>query len=278
MQIKRGDTIVEVTFAIAVFALVAIISISIMNSGISTAQASLELTMARNEIDAQAEALRFIHNSFLSEREFPVSEQQYRNLWRMLSRDASSMMDPGRAILPNQLPPLTVEQCSTVYDVNVPNNIFADKAFVVNTRLVDPTADVSRVIVASAAAGNGPRFIETPMYPRIIFSTAGHVYDTGDTSATDLVEKEGEQETGVDTNFTAVARAEGIWVISVRDAHGLPNLTDHPNPSPDTLAATVPEFFDFHIRTCWYAPGRSYPTTIGTIIRLYNPEFIEGAR
>ena len=40
---KRGDTIIEVMFAIAVFSLVAVITISMMNLGTANAEGSLEL-------------------------------------------------------------------------------------------------------------------------------------------------------------------------------------------------------------------------------------------
>ena len=71
MQIKekRGDTLIEVMLSIAIFSLVAIITINMMNDGLNTAQRTLETEMARNEIDAQAEALRFIHNNYVSERQ-----------------------------------------------------------------------------------------------------------------------------------------------------------------------------------------------------------------
>ena len=65
-----------------------------------------------------------------------------------------------------------------------------------------------------------------------------------------------------------MARAEGIWIIAVRDK------TDSANSSANKNNV-IPEFYDFHIRTCWTAPGRARPSTIGTIIRLYNPELVE---
>ena len=30
-------------------------------------------------------------------------------------------------------------------------------------------------------------------------------------------------------------------------------------------------YYDFHIRACWIAPGNNTPTTLGTIVRLYDP-------
>jgi type II secretory pathway pseudopilin PulG len=71
MRLKRssqenGDTIIEVLFAVAVFAMVAVGSLSIMNQGTATAQRSLEITLVRQQIDAQAEAIRYIHQSYVT--------------------------------------------------------------------------------------------------------------------------------------------------------------------------------------------------------------------
>lgn len=63
---QNGDTIIEVLFAVAVFAMVAVGSMSIMNQGVSTAERSLEITLVRQQIDAQAEAIRYIHNAYVA--------------------------------------------------------------------------------------------------------------------------------------------------------------------------------------------------------------------
>lgn len=62
----RGDTIIEVLFAITIFSLVAIGGLSIMNKGTATAQRSLEITMVRQQIDAQADILRFLNSSYIA--------------------------------------------------------------------------------------------------------------------------------------------------------------------------------------------------------------------
>lgn len=54
----RGDTIIEVILAITVFSMVSVATITIMNQGTNAAQRALEITHVRQEIDAQAEALR----------------------------------------------------------------------------------------------------------------------------------------------------------------------------------------------------------------------------
>ncbi|MEI6053930.1 MAG: hypothetical protein WCQ49_01000 [Candidatus Saccharibacteria bacterium] len=64
--LNRGDTLIEVLFAISIFSLVVVGSISIMNQGVNASQRSLEITLVRNEIDAQAEALRFMNASYVS--------------------------------------------------------------------------------------------------------------------------------------------------------------------------------------------------------------------
>ncbi len=63
---RRGDTLIEVLFAVTVFSLVAVGGLSIMNQGLTTSQRALEITLVRQEIDAQAEALRFMHSSYVS--------------------------------------------------------------------------------------------------------------------------------------------------------------------------------------------------------------------
>ena len=63
---QQGDTIIEVLFAVAVFAMVAVGSMTIMNQGTATAQRSLEITLVRQQIDAQAEAIRYIHKAYVA--------------------------------------------------------------------------------------------------------------------------------------------------------------------------------------------------------------------
>lgn len=65
-QQQSGDTLIEVMFAFAIFALVAVGSLTIMNQGIATAQRSLEITLVRAQMDAQAEAIRYIHQSYVA--------------------------------------------------------------------------------------------------------------------------------------------------------------------------------------------------------------------
>lgn len=66
LRLDRGDTLVEVFFAISVFSLVSVLGISIMNQATATSQRALQITTVRQEIDAQAEVLRFLNNSYIA--------------------------------------------------------------------------------------------------------------------------------------------------------------------------------------------------------------------
>lgn len=63
---QAGDTLIEVLFAFAVLSLVIVGALSIMNQGTIAAQRSLETTLVRQEIDGQAETLRFLHDAYVA--------------------------------------------------------------------------------------------------------------------------------------------------------------------------------------------------------------------
>lgn len=64
---ERGDTIVEVLFAITIFSLVAVGGLSIMNQGVAVAQRALEINLVRQQIDTQAEALRYLNQLYVAD-------------------------------------------------------------------------------------------------------------------------------------------------------------------------------------------------------------------
>lgn len=63
--LKRGDTLIEVLFAITVFSLVVVMALALMNQGTAASQRSLEMTIVRQQMDSQADALRFLHASYV---------------------------------------------------------------------------------------------------------------------------------------------------------------------------------------------------------------------
>jgi len=63
---ERGDTLIEVLFAVAVFSFIVVGALSIMNQGLAASQRALEITLVRQQVDAQAESLRFMHDAYVA--------------------------------------------------------------------------------------------------------------------------------------------------------------------------------------------------------------------
>lgn len=63
---ERGDSLIEVLFAVTVFSFVVVGALTIMNQGTAASQRSLEIGLVRQQIDGQAEALRFMHDSYVA--------------------------------------------------------------------------------------------------------------------------------------------------------------------------------------------------------------------
>lgn len=66
-QSARGDTLIEVLFAISVFSMVVVGSVAIMNKGMAAAQQTLGLTVSRQLIDSQAQILRMAHDAYVAQ-------------------------------------------------------------------------------------------------------------------------------------------------------------------------------------------------------------------
>lgn len=243
-RFASGDTMVEVLFSITAYAVVALFTINTMNLGLQQGEASLELSMARTEISAQADAIRFIHNAYLSEREYNLtSSNSYKDLWTAITNRA---VESSAAI-----PSLSVSSCSEPYTGS--NNIFSKNAFIVNTRYFS-LGSPSRTIIPA----NTSKFTQASLYPRVVYTTSAGTWDgTSASSDSDYLDE---------GTYNQVGKAEGIWVIARKSANTSSMLTG------------APEYYDFHIYTCWYSPGSNHPSTVGTIIRLYNPALKEIAR
>lgn len=69
MRLARGDTLIEVILAVSIFSFVAVSALTLMNNGLSMAQRSLETTLVRQQIDSQAEMLRYLSQSEVAEHQ-----------------------------------------------------------------------------------------------------------------------------------------------------------------------------------------------------------------
>ena len=174
--IKKGDTLIEVLFAMAVFSFLSITTISLMNQTTASAQGNLESTQARNLINQQAEIIRFAHEAYINDN----GNTDYAGLWNNIS---------GRTVSSGEVVNLSdVTSC----DIDLPDNAFAINASSFDIISASPIAD------AAPSADNG------------------------------------------------------FWIYAVEGG-------DSNNG-----------YYDFYFQTCWYAPGRNNPTTIDTVIRLYD--------
>lgn len=63
MRNHRGDTLIELLLAVTIFSLASVATLAIMNRGIAISQHSLEVTTVRQQIDAQAEMIRYLRDT-----------------------------------------------------------------------------------------------------------------------------------------------------------------------------------------------------------------------
>lgn len=255
---KRGDTLVEVMFAVGVFGLAAVGAIALMNRGLATAQGSLEITMARQEIDTQAETLRFIHDAYISEKETDAEKQDgwphcgsitsYRELWKCITKQAYASgtfdNDAGKAFFtPNVQLGAT---CNSVfsYDGSGSFNI-PSKSFVVNPRVLGSGESLTKALVSASTAGV---FRISGTYPRLLYGT-----NADDEALSDVTIEDGAP---VLPSVNTISNAEGVWVTAIA--------------SKSTVDGQ-PEYYDFKIQTCWDSIANGSAATISSTVRLFNP-------
>lgn len=260
MKFRRGDTLVEVMFAVGIFGLVSVGAIGIMNKGLYDAQKTLEISMARNEIDAQAEALRFIHAAYITEKQ--TTSKTYTKVWQALI--SNTFVFKPQEVPSGFFTKYNNYSCDDIYS----SDAFTSKSFIINHRRLD--SDTVKAYTAddtSAAQVNGEAMIvynasylddgahlisQTPTYPRLLFSSSG-----ARSTITDLDQNFSENSVA-QPYYDKLTKAQGIWITAIA--------------SDNTDSEGKPEFYDFHIRTCWNAPGSSDSMTISTTVRLFNPD------
>ncbi len=245
-SVKRGDTIIEVMFAFAVFSLVAVISIMLMNSGVAQSEAALELVTARNEINAQAEAIRFVHDAYVDEATLPrcgatvaadADCQQYADLWEQIEAKAipASKMEVS----------LPLRACDEVYQDGSYSKLANSNAFVLNVRNITARSTSGTASLIPFSSGT---FVPAELNARILYKRPGlnMTTDTDDISSVSS------------SDFNEVYKVEGLWVIAVKGTDG--------------GVGGTPKYYDFYIQSCWYPPNNeNTPTSLDTVIRLYNP-------
>lgn len=203
---QRGDTIVEVLFAVTIFALVAVGSLLIMNQGISSAQRSLEITLVRQQIDAQAEAIRYIHKAYVAA--FQSGAPTPTGTAAEWTKMTSKVTGKG-ANTPSVFGAPPGGRCPTTAP--------GERPFLLNAR--------TATMLSSTPSTSSPTGGSVPPYAQVIYNP--------------------------DSSINATY---GLWIEAI--------------PSSGTDG---PGFVDFHIRACWESAGNDIPSTLGTIVRLYEP-------
>lgn len=179
-QFKQGDTIVEVLFAIAIFSFVAMVMMDVMQRGSLAAQMSLEITLARNAMNSQAEAVRFV-NAAIHAR---VREQEagqgnvYTETWNEMISHKGAVSDWNAMI---------VDQGGRKVCRDIPSNAFV--------------LDIKNLSSGQQAVKSGNvNLVRADVFPRLLYADY-----TGS-----LTQSEKEQNVIVDNK--RFDKSEGIWM------------------------------------------------------------------
>ncbi len=257
---KKGDTLVEVLLAVGIFSMIAISVVAVMSGGTSEAQLALETTLTRQEIDAQAEALRYIHDSYISDKNSENTELVTVSLWEKIIENAivfnsDTSSDEEKKIVmyapTDSCPNIAKDTDSTI----------SKHAFILNTRQLR-FKDAAAYIPALPSDGTTSIFKPADTYPRLRF-----VEDNKD-----LVTQEASSINNNNDNTlpesTRLNQVDGLYIIAVADN----NTTLVLDIDGKKVQTGDPAFYDFYIRSCWYGTDTDVPSTISTVIRLHNPK------
>ena len=89
-KFKKCDTLIEVLLAMSIFASLMVGALYLMNSGLSKAQTTLQITMARNLMDSQAEFLRYSNAAFIANYPREVVRGSAASRWQDYVSDTRS--------------------------------------------------------------------------------------------------------------------------------------------------------------------------------------------
>ena len=255
---KRGDTLVEVTLAIGILSMIAIAIAAVMTSGTSGAQTALETTLTREEIDTQAEALRYVQTAYAVNKN-DTETNKYAALWKEIINHAIKIDGTYTKSRQEAILKYAPTSCDSLYD----NNDIKKAAFVLNPRTLGTfTKDTVNTVYIPYADGTNPtgKLTTASIYPRLI-------YGTSDDQSGGLL----ESEEGNEESRNNLWRAEGIYVIAVRD-------DETTSVADDSSIAPTSAFYDFYIRSCWYGTNANEASSIATVIRLYDPDAVTAAK
>lgn len=257
-----GDTIVEAVVAIAIYSIVAVLALSSMSSGLSTAQRNLESTMSRTAIDSQSDALRYYYESYIAAKSGKKDDAFYGDIWKEIS-------PKGSDVDPVSLDDVDERSCQELIDAdrdklkeveeNKRGKIFALSGRGALSSAVNlagnavygfGVGDINHSNYINYQIIGDGRISAAPLYPRITYSTmdsSGNV-DSSETGAMDVLNSDGDSDGNRQSRVAKAA--EGVWIF--------PKKTD--------------KGYDFFVRTCWNPVGSKSPSTFTSVVRLYNAD------
>ena len=258
-----GDTIVEAVVAIAIYSIVAVLALSSMSSGLSTAQRNLESTMSRTAIDSQSEALRYYYESYIAAKSGKKDDAYYGKIWEEIS-------PKGSDVDPVSLDNASERSCEKLIKADRDKLLEVEenkrgKIFALSGRGALSSADgLDRENVYGFGNGdyyyiNQNSYINyqiignigtAPLYPRITYSTmdsSGNI-DSDETGAMDVLNSDGDSDGNRQSRVANTA--EGVWIFPKKTNKG----------------------YDFFVRTCWNPVGSKSPSTFTSVVRLYNAD------
>ena len=261
MKYKKGDTLIEVVLAVGIFSMVAVAVVAVMSGGTSSAQAALETTLAREEIDTQAEALRFIHSSYVASKNAKNKETPIIKLWKDIAGRAINLegkTDEAKQAITHFEP----TSCQDLYRQVNSSDPYAHNtnSFIINPRKLGDK-NLKGAIVKFDDEKDHDKFHEASTYPRLIYSNNSNQND-GQSGLVDT-----------SSTYSKLYRAEGIYIVAVKD-NETTSLYNTDKLDTERVKDTS-AFYDFYIRTCWYGTDAEEPSTISTVIRLYDPDALK---
>ena len=268
---KRGDTLIEVMLAVGIFSMVAVAVVAVMSGGTSSAQTALETTLAREEIDNQAEILRFIHRSYIADKNSAKNNSAFGHLWEEITDKATT--DNGTGNIDEEITKFHPSTCQELY--NGSSDALMNTAFVIDPNEIASyeqafeggSNSTSNVLIEYSDPNVKSKnfFRAASTYPHLIY--AKNATDANNLNSTTM-DDHSTDATGATSRLFA---AEGIFVNVVKDPNST-TLAGKGTGSSGKKAA----YYDFYIRTCWYGTGDQSPSTVSTVIRLYNPDITTG--
>ena len=242
-MVKRGDTLIEVTLAVGIFSMIAVAVVATMSSGTTNAQTALETTLARAEIDAQAEALRFIQTSA------SANKPGFDDLWdEILNKaDNANRSEDVKNAITNFAP----SSCSELYnDENA--SIYEQNAFFIDTSTLGEFITQASSDTFDSLSPSGPSASSSSLTPLISANDPDSPDSFSQAITYPRVYKEND-----------TVKAEGLYVVAVKDS-GARVI------SPNNAESQA--FYDFYIHACWDTSNSDHPSTISTVIRLLGKQ------